>query len=134
VTDPASKKSRFLRPLRDYQTIFQAAAKRLNEMADRVQILNREKAFADQALVNLQMKTIPALDARKARLEKERALVDSELKVVQALSEKLTASIEQAKQDVVRTVLENKRLLGEAAAGGKTTSVSAPMQPLATVQ
>jgi hypothetical protein len=134
VTDPASKKSRFLRPLRDYQTIFQAAAKRLNEMADRVQILNREKAFADQALVNLQMKTIPALDARKARLEKERALVDSELKVVQALSEKLTASIEQAKQDVVRTVLENKRLLGEAAAGGKTTSVPAPMQPLATVQ
>jgi hypothetical protein len=61
-------------------------------------------------------------------------LVDSELKVVQALSEKLTASIEQAKQDVVRTVLENKRLLGEAAAGGKTTSVPAPLQPLATVQ
>lgn len=134
VTDAASKQSRFLRPLRDYQPIFQAAAKRLNEMADRIQILSREKAFADQALANLQMKTIPTLDARKARLEKERALVESELKVVQALSEKLTASIEQAKQDVVRTVLENKRLLGEAAAGGKTTSVPAPVQPLATVQ
>ncbi|MGC3966145.1 MAG: hypothetical protein QM775_01865 [Pirellulales bacterium] len=128
VTD--GKQTRFLRPLRDYQTIFQTAAKRLTEMTDRIQVLSREKDFAVQALANLKDKTIPALDVRKVRIEKELALIDAELKVVQSLSMQLTTAIEKAKQEIVQGVLENRRLLQESAAGGKVTAAPPAAQPV----
>lgn len=130
VTDPVTKKATFVRPLREYQIIFASARTRMADMNDRLQILVKEKQYAEQALVNLKDVTIPALDARKTRLEKEVALVDAELKVVTEHVAKLTEAIDQSQKQIVQLLLENKRKLEQKEPEGKLTRSSGPA-PLA---
>lgn len=125
VEDPATGAKKFLRPLRDYQQIFRNAALRSAEIDDRLVILKKEKAFADQAKVQAE-KLIADLDARKAALNAESGRLDAELAVVRAHSEKLTALLAQVEQDLQNRLAENRRLADELAGRGKTASLFEP--------
>lgn len=125
VKDPKSGAEKFLRPLRNYAQIFQGSAEQLSDLNMRLQVLKREKDFADQALANLEKTAIPALDAHRMRLEKEKALVDADLTVVNGQAERLAAAVEQMRQEIVRLVTENKQRLQKGSPGDRLTDASA---------
>ncbi|MCE9603599.1 MAG: hypothetical protein K8U03_01710 [Planctomycetia bacterium] len=123
--DKASKTKRFLRPLRDYDQIFRTGAVSLADMVDKLQILKKEKEYADRGKENAE-KILTALDARKVKLEAEKAVVEAELAVIKEHSEKLTAAVEQMKQELSRLLADHKRRNEPPAAGGKTAAVPSP--------
>jgi len=124
VKDPKSGTEKFLRPLRNYAQIFQGSAEQLTDLNMRLQVLKREKDFADQALANLEKTAIPALDAHRMRLEKEKALVDADLTVVTGQAERLAAAVEQMRQEILRLVTENKQRLQKGSLGDRLTDAS----------
>jgi hypothetical protein len=125
VEDPATGAKKFLRPLRDYQQIFRNVALRSAEIDDRLTILKKEKAFADQAKVQAEQ-LIANMDARIAKLNGEKQKLDGELAVVRNLREKLTATLAQVEQDLQNRLAENRRLADELAGRSKTAALFEP--------
>lgn len=125
VEDPATGAKKFLRPLRDYQQIFRNVALRAAEIEDRLVILKKEKAFADQAKVQAEQ-LITALGARKAKLDEENMKLDGELAVVRVHRDKLTAMLAQVEQDLQTRLAENRRLADELAGRSKTAALFEP--------
>lgn len=122
--DPAAG-GRFMRPLRDYEQIFRTGRERLEKMVYDLQLLKKDMAFLEAGKANLE-KNIAVLDARKAKLDSEKAVVDAELKVVEEHSLKLTAAVDQMKQELSKLLADNKRRNQAPPVGGKTAAVPAP--------
>lgn len=121
--DKTGKK--FLRPLNDYLEAFRSAERQLDEMAVKLQIEQGELAFAKAAEKN-EIAISEKLDARKAMLEKDKVVVEEELKVVKEHSEKLAAAVEAMKQELSRLLAENRALReGKPPAAGKTAAMPA---------
>jgi len=118
--DKTGKK--FVRPLRDYLELFRTADVRLDEMADKLQILKKELEYAKRGEENAKM-IIVGLDARHAKLLESQKVVDAELKVVKEHSEKLTAAVEEMKAELSKLLAENRRRREAQPAGGKTAAM-----------
>ncbi len=124
VGDEKSGK-KFLRPLNDYREIFRTADRQLDEMAVKLQVEQGELAFAKAAEQNA-IAISAALDVRRTMLEADKAVVEAELKVVKDHREKLTAAVEEMKQELSRLLEENKRRReGKPPAAGKTAAMPA---------
>lgn len=122
IEDKETGETEFLRPLRDYQQIFRNVALKMTEMNDRLAVLRKEKEYADRAKTKAE-ELIVALDARKAKLDQEKQLLERELAVVKAQSEKLDVLLAQTHQRLQAQLVENKQLADELKGLGKTAAV-----------
>lgn len=127
VEDKDTGKKIFLRPLRDYQQIFRNLSSHMAEMNDRLAVLRKEHDFAMQGKANME-DSITKLDARKKKLEAEKAVLDQELALIRTKREQLDGVLAEVKKNLETRLSENKRLADQLAGLGRKTAAAEGLQ------